>query len=226
MDEIDFGGEKYIASKKAAKMVSYTNDYVGQLCREGRVKCRRIGREWYVNENSLLEHKKNNQSKKKKSSTTPQNNEENISKKNESSAIKAMGDFYYKRDNKPLYPEPKKSEGSGEYKEKSKVKLNKYDNKLSGKQEKKATPKAMDINIADNPKSKKPKKKIVENKPKRSKISRIFFVILLFIILLGGVFALAGGFVGSKIEYDSSKKNIEKSISVSGIEALLDRIGI
>lgn len=108
MDEISFGGEKYIASKKAAKMVSYTNDYVGQLCREGKVNCRRIGREWYVNERSLLEHKQENQSKNKKNSVSSKIEKQAMSS-SKASALDAAGDLYYKKDSGPLNPAPAKN---------------------------------------------------------------------------------------------------------------------
>ncbi len=57
MDELTFGGKKYISSKQAAKITGYAKDYVGQLCREGRVKARLVGRSWYVLEESIREHR-------------------------------------------------------------------------------------------------------------------------------------------------------------------------
>lgn len=53
MDEITFDGEKYLSSKRAAKVTGYAKDYVGQLCREGRVTARLVGRNWYVLEESI-----------------------------------------------------------------------------------------------------------------------------------------------------------------------------
>ena len=57
MDELTFDNEKYVSSKRAAQMTGYAKDYVGQLCREGRVKARLVGRNWYVLESSILEHR-------------------------------------------------------------------------------------------------------------------------------------------------------------------------
>ncbi|PCI31131.1 hypothetical protein COB52_00275, partial [Candidatus Kaiserbacteria bacterium] len=37
----------------AGKSVGYTSDYVGRMCRVGSLECRRIGRSWFVEENSL-----------------------------------------------------------------------------------------------------------------------------------------------------------------------------
>lgn len=57
MDEITLEGKKYFSSKKAAEVTGYSKDYVGQLCREGRVKARLVGRNWYVLEKSIQEHR-------------------------------------------------------------------------------------------------------------------------------------------------------------------------
>src|SRR3990167_4789489 len=57
-NEFILAGKKFITSKKAALLFGYTQDYVGQLCRGGKVDARRIGRTWYVCEKSILEHKK------------------------------------------------------------------------------------------------------------------------------------------------------------------------
>ncbi len=67
MEEIVFDGKKYISSKLAAKLTGYAKDYVGQLCREGRVTARLVGRSWYVLEDSIKEHRfgvENSSSKK------------------------------------------------------------------------------------------------------------------------------------------------------------------
>ncbi len=57
MDELVIGEKKYISSKKAAELTGYAKDYIGQLCREGRVEARLVGRSWYVLESSIAEHR-------------------------------------------------------------------------------------------------------------------------------------------------------------------------
>ena len=57
MDEILIGDKKYISSKQAAKVTGYAKDYVGQLCREGRVPARLVGRGWYVLESAIQDHR-------------------------------------------------------------------------------------------------------------------------------------------------------------------------
>jgi hypothetical protein len=57
MDEILIEEKKYISSKRAAKVTGYAKDYIGQLCREGRVPARLVGRNWYVLESAIQDHR-------------------------------------------------------------------------------------------------------------------------------------------------------------------------
>ncbi|PIR83133.1 hypothetical protein COU19_02080 [Candidatus Kaiserbacteria bacterium CG10_big_fil_rev_8_21_14_0_10_56_12] len=57
MDEVIIDERKYISAKQAAKVTGYARDYVGQLCREGRVKARLVGRAWYVLESAIQDHR-------------------------------------------------------------------------------------------------------------------------------------------------------------------------
>ncbi len=57
MDEILIGEKNYVSSKRAAKMTGYAKDYIGQLCREGRVPARLVGRSWYVLETAIQDHR-------------------------------------------------------------------------------------------------------------------------------------------------------------------------
>jgi hypothetical protein len=57
MDEILIEEKKYISSKRAAKVTGYAKDYIGQLCREGRVSARLVGRNWYVLESAIQDHR-------------------------------------------------------------------------------------------------------------------------------------------------------------------------
>lgn len=52
-----FDDKKYISSKRASDITGYAKDYVGQLCRGGKIDARRIGRNWFVAEASILQHK-------------------------------------------------------------------------------------------------------------------------------------------------------------------------
>ncbi|MFA6279112.1 MAG: helix-turn-helix domain-containing protein [Candidatus Paceibacterota bacterium] len=57
MDEILIEEKKYVSSKQAAKITGYAKDYIGQLCREGRVPARLVGRSWYVLETAIQDHR-------------------------------------------------------------------------------------------------------------------------------------------------------------------------
>lgn len=55
--DLYFEGKKYISSSRAAKISGYVNDYIGQLCRDGKLDARMVGRSWYVALDSLISHK-------------------------------------------------------------------------------------------------------------------------------------------------------------------------
>jgi hypothetical protein len=57
MDELLIDEKKYVSSKQAAKITGYAKDYIGQLCREGRVPARLVGRSWYVLESAIQDHR-------------------------------------------------------------------------------------------------------------------------------------------------------------------------
>lgn len=57
MNEVTLGDKIYISSKRAAEITGYAKDYVGQLCREGHVDAKMIGRGWYVYEPSIRAHR-------------------------------------------------------------------------------------------------------------------------------------------------------------------------
>ena len=59
LDTITIGEEEYISSAKAASLVGYTKDYVGQLARAGKIKATRVGRSWYISAGSIRTHKLN-----------------------------------------------------------------------------------------------------------------------------------------------------------------------
>ncbi|MFQ5541060.1 MAG: hypothetical protein ACE5F4_02340 [Candidatus Paceibacteria bacterium] len=56
MEELDIQGKKYISSKRAAEVTGYAKDYVGQLARSGKIPATRVGRAWYVDEDTIKRH--------------------------------------------------------------------------------------------------------------------------------------------------------------------------
>lgn len=57
-DSMIIEGKEYISSRRASEMTKYSNDYVGQLCRMKKVSCTKVGRVWFIDKESLLNHKK------------------------------------------------------------------------------------------------------------------------------------------------------------------------
>jgi len=53
---IELSGKKYISSKRAAKEFGYTSDYIGQLARGGKIEFKSIGRDRFINLDSLLKY--------------------------------------------------------------------------------------------------------------------------------------------------------------------------
>ena len=49
----------YISAKRVQELFGYTSDYVGQLCRSGKLECKMIGRSWFVTEKSIIDHRSN-----------------------------------------------------------------------------------------------------------------------------------------------------------------------
>src|SRR3989344_6161189 len=52
-DAIFFDGKKYISANEASLSAGFTRDYIARLCRDGKVRGRRIGKNWYVEGGSL-----------------------------------------------------------------------------------------------------------------------------------------------------------------------------
>lgn len=57
METLVLNGKSYVKASKAARDLGYTADYVGQLCRGGKVDAHLVGRTWYVDASMLGEHR-------------------------------------------------------------------------------------------------------------------------------------------------------------------------
>ncbi len=56
MDELTIADKRYISAPRAAREHRYHSDYIGQLVRGGKVVGQKVGRSWYVEEESLLRY--------------------------------------------------------------------------------------------------------------------------------------------------------------------------
>ena len=59
-DDIILNGEKYISTSDAANHAEYTQDYIGQLARSGKVGSSIVGRIRFIKESDLISYVKNN----------------------------------------------------------------------------------------------------------------------------------------------------------------------
>lgn len=54
--EFVFFGKKYISLKRASEISGYTKDYIGQLCRGGKIKNERVGHNWFVEYENFISY--------------------------------------------------------------------------------------------------------------------------------------------------------------------------
>lgn len=114
MEEISVKDKKYVKAKVLARELGYTTDYVGQLCRGGKVDAQLVGRTWYVDPDSIKDHKENRY-RSSKASTARTLHAEVV--KHVRSAASSQEHFYshrarptpnYESDEADLLPQPKK----------------------------------------------------------------------------------------------------------------------
>ncbi len=53
MDELEISGKRHISTRRAAREHGYHSDYMGQLIRSKKVAGQKVGRSWYIDEESL-----------------------------------------------------------------------------------------------------------------------------------------------------------------------------
>ena len=125
-------GKNYISSARAAQLVGYTKDYVGQLARAGKIDSKLIGRSWYVAEDSITKHKLEvhyTLTKPKKTRTNKNESETPISKITNNNIDKSSipsqkftppsyaeidlreDDNLFEKDTRDLFPVPSKKPG-------------------------------------------------------------------------------------------------------------------
>lgn len=113
LNEITLDGRRYISVKRAAALADYTTDYVGQLCRGGKIEATRMGRNWYVDEASLIEHKQSQVFKEKQSESSDETSvpiraigrEPKRQPFRASSSLFRRSFIVYRHDDRPLLPQ-------------------------------------------------------------------------------------------------------------------------
>jgi hypothetical protein len=107
--DLFFDGKEYISASRASKKLGYSQDYIGELIRKEKVPGKMIGRTWYVELESLLEHKKSKKVKQKKSENKKQDREKSrnpVYSLNEISPILLISrtKLKYGKDDAPVLP--------------------------------------------------------------------------------------------------------------------------
>ena len=105
MESLTVNGKNYIKASVAARDLGYTSDYVGQLCRSGKVDAMLVGRSWYVCKDSIKGHKST------RYRSTQTKSKESIKQilVNEHSHKKDIPQAAYDRDEAELFPVVKKT---------------------------------------------------------------------------------------------------------------------
>lgn len=105
-NEITIEGVKYVPAKVASRNLSYSQDYIGQLCRGDKIDAVRIGRSWYVNESSLSAHRdeKDSQDKEEENARPVQVSPRKRLPLSATNLFKESSFVVYQRDDRPLIP--------------------------------------------------------------------------------------------------------------------------
>lgn len=110
MEVLVLDGKSYVKASKAAKELGYATDYVGQLCRSGKVDSHLIGRTWYVNQEELGTHKveKKRMSRVKAREYAKKTIEEHRQKNAKTRNVYTNIAIQYGTDEEPLIPKVEK----------------------------------------------------------------------------------------------------------------------
>lgn len=109
METVTQNGKTFVKASSIARELGYTSDYVGQLCREKHVDCERVGRAWFVNEESIKKYKKNRyRSSVKKSKDEVKKTLDDRTEGETSNGYYAQVTARYETDNSDLIPTTKK----------------------------------------------------------------------------------------------------------------------
>jgi hypothetical protein len=99
---------KYISAGRASNITGYSSDYIGQLCRSGRIQGKLVGRAWYVYLPDILEHKKTRQLGRRShvsiKSFYPSEEEIPTLKSIQQDKVPIRSEFSYESDARPLLP--------------------------------------------------------------------------------------------------------------------------
>lgn len=113
MKTLMLDGVEFVKASEAAKAHGYTSDYIGQLCRGGKIQAQLVGRSWYVNLDSLNEHRRGRyRSNQKKTSQIVKEDitqaHKEVAKPHYYDRLVENTDINYEADEQELIPDLKK----------------------------------------------------------------------------------------------------------------------
>ncbi len=100
--DLSVDGNEYISASRASEKLGYAQDHIGALIRRGKVRGKMIGRDWYVDFNSLVDHKNNRKGKKSKVELDNPKKIDWVEKRNEVSKSKIP--LTYEKEFAPILP--------------------------------------------------------------------------------------------------------------------------
>ncbi|MEW5907734.1 MAG: hypothetical protein AB1643_00935 [Patescibacteria group bacterium] len=128
-EEIYFPDGKYLSLKRASEITGYAKDYIGQLCRGNKIKARRLGRDWFVENESLMSyktkpkiHKKEKMSEKEETPAVPQVEAPKISEEKTEIKTEQVSALEEKKEDKKQQLEQRAENQESQEKEKLEVK--------------------------------------------------------------------------------------------------------
>jgi hypothetical protein len=100
---------KYISAIEAAGWTGYATDYIGQLCRLGKIPGELRGRNWYVDLDALISHRQERQLGRRRKQVSADKYSAPGEPMVKAFRLKTQAHFSYKPDDQPLFPQLNKN---------------------------------------------------------------------------------------------------------------------
>lgn len=112
-DTLVIAGKQYISARRAAEISKYAKDYIGQMCRSGKLEGKLIGRNWYIDPHALMALSNKGRSKASDESTSAEVGQ--VSERasvllEETTFAYEPKEYSFESDDRPLVPEFAKRE--------------------------------------------------------------------------------------------------------------------
>lgn len=112
-DTLVIAGKQYISARRASEISKYAKDYIGQMCRSGKLEGKLIGRNWYIDPHALMALSNKGRSRASDESTSVEIghvSERAFALLEETTFAYEPKEYSFESDDRPLVPEFTKSE--------------------------------------------------------------------------------------------------------------------